>query len=133
MHTHGGNVALGLFRLRASGRPGRASGEIYAVFEVIADPEYAGREWDGAIIMNVLPDFEARIKHKPAVGLGRTSPYPRVLSLQELLKALKSLARWYPWVPQDVKALAKEKCTYVDIPVEQQRGGRSVRLQRPGW
>jgi predicted component of viral defense system (DUF524 family) len=103
LRTRGGDVAPGLFRLRkpgyrvftadelrSSGYPGRASGEIYAVFEVREDPEYAAREWDGAILMDVLEEFEARMKHRPAVPLGRTSPYPRALSLRELLKALRA-------------------------------------------
>ena len=103
LRTRGGVVAPGLFRLRepgyrvftaeelrGGGYPGRASGAIYAVFDVREDPEYAGREWDGAILMDVLEEFEARMKHKPAAPLGRTSPHPRVLSLRELLKALRA-------------------------------------------
>ena len=39
--------------------------------------------------MRVLAEFQARLKHKASVPLGRTSAYPRVLSLRELLKALK--------------------------------------------
>jgi hypothetical protein len=39
--------------------------------------------------MDVLEEFEARMKQRPAVALGRISPYPRVLSLRVLLKALR--------------------------------------------
>lgn len=101
LRTHRGVVAPGLFRLRApgyrvftagdlrrSGYPGTAGGEIYAVFEVNEDPAYADREWNGTVLMNVLEKFESRMHHRTAVSLGRTSPYPRVLSLRELLKAL---------------------------------------------
>lgn len=103
LRTHRGMVAPGLFCLRTpgyrvftandlrnSGYPGTAGGEIYAVFEVIEDPEYAGFEWNGEILMQVITEFEGRMKHKALTSLGRTSPYPRVLSLRELLKALKS-------------------------------------------
>lgn len=52
------------------------------------DPAFAEREWNGAVLMKVLEEFEARMKQKPAVSLGRMSPYPRVLSLREILKTL---------------------------------------------
>lgn len=103
LRTHRGVVAPGLFRLRTpgyrvltagdlrhSGYPGIAGGEIYAVFDVSEDPAYAGLEWNGAALMRVIAEFETRLKHHPPLTLGRTSPYPRVLSLRELLKALKS-------------------------------------------
>ena len=102
LRTHRKGVAPGLFRLKVpgyrvftvdellrTGYPGRAGGEIYAVFEVSEDPEYAGRTWDGAMFMQVLTEFEARLKQKKPVSLGHTSAYPRILSLRELLKALK--------------------------------------------
>jgi predicted component of viral defense system (DUF524 family) len=105
LRTHRGIVAPGLFQLRAPGYrvftasdlqkrnyPGTAAGEIYAVFEVDEDPSYAGFEWDGARLIRMLEEFEARIRHKPAGSLGRTSPYPRVVSLRELLKALRGLS-----------------------------------------
>lgn len=101
LRTHGGIVAPGLFRLNApgyrvftasdlqrSGYPGAAAGEIYAVFAVSPDPAFAGREWNGGLLMDVLEGFEARLQQRPAAPLGRRSPYPRVLSLRELLKAL---------------------------------------------
>lgn len=103
LRTHRGAVAPGLFRLRNpgyrvftagdlrnSGYPGIAGGEIYAVFEVSEDPVYAGLAWNGAILMQVITKYEAHIKHRLPITLGHTSPYPRVLSLRELLKALKS-------------------------------------------
>jgi hypothetical protein len=103
LRTHSGVVAPGLFRLCApgfrvftasdlkrSGYPGAAAGEIYAVFDVKEDPAYAEREWNGTVLMEVIKKFEARIHHKIPVPLGRKSPYPRVLSLRELLKALRA-------------------------------------------
>lgn len=102
LRTHRGVVAAGLFRLlkpgyrvftasdlRNSGYPGKAGGDIYAVFDVSEDPAYSGLEWDGTILMQVITEFEARLKHRSTFNLGRTSPYPRVISLRELLKALK--------------------------------------------
>ena len=101
LHTHDGVVVPGLFRLvvpgyrvftagdlRDRGYPGTAGGEIYAVFEVEEDPAYAGHRWDGSKLMRVLSEFEAHMKRKAPVPPGRTSAYPRVLNLRELLKAL---------------------------------------------
>ena len=106
LRTHRGVVTPGLFRLqvpgyriftvgdlRNSGYPGTAGGEIYAVFEVVEDPVYAGLEWDGDLLMRVIAEFEGRKKHIAPIPLGRTSPYPRVLSLRELLKALRPIVR----------------------------------------
>ena len=101
LRTHGGVVAPGLFLLRkpgyrvytandllSSGYPGAAGGEIYAVFEVIEDPKYARRAWDGAEIMERIKEYEARQINRPPVSLGHRSPYPRVFSLRELLKEM---------------------------------------------
>ena len=100
LRTHGGVVVPGLFALRTpgyrvftandllkSGYPVRAGGEIFAVFEVTDDPAYSGITWDGAVLMEVLEAFEARFKRRSPISLGRTSPYPRTISLRELLKA----------------------------------------------
>lgn len=108
LRTHRGEVAPGLFRLRSpgyrvftasdlldSGYPGTAGGEIYAVFEVENDPAYIDFAWDGNELMRVLTEFEARVKHKTPMPSGRTSAYPRVLSLRELLKAVK----WHSGTP----------------------------------
>ena len=74
--------------LRQSGYPGAAEGEIYAVFEVEQDPAFLDRQWDEAILLDLIEEFAARrsYREKP---LGRQSPIPRVLSLREILKALK--------------------------------------------
>jgi hypothetical protein len=102
LRTHGGIVVPGLFRLqvpgyrvftagdlRDRGYPGTAGGDIYAVFEVSEDPDYAGFEWSGEVLKDVLAGFEARMRQKAPAPLGYTSAFPRVLSLRELLKALK--------------------------------------------
>jgi hypothetical protein len=101
LRTYRRVVAPGLFRLRVPGYkvfsseelrhrdyPGRAKGAIYAVFEVAEDSKYAGRGWNGGILIKVIEEYEARMKHRPPVSLGRTSAYPRVLSVRDLVKAL---------------------------------------------
>jgi predicted component of viral defense system (DUF524 family) len=102
MRTHGRKVAEGLFRLKKpgfrvftakdltdKGYPGAAAGEIYAVFEVELDPAYAGRKWDEAEVMNLIRAFEAKRSYRQVKTLHRRSPDPRVLSLQELLRAMR--------------------------------------------
>jgi len=64
-------------------------GDIYAVFEVEEDDKYRGKEWDGEILEDVIKDFEERRSYRRPITLGHGSAIPRVLSLRELLKALK--------------------------------------------
>jgi hypothetical protein len=75
--------------LKNSDYPGRASGEIYAVFEVVPDEAYAGREWDGKEVVKVLKAFESRRSYRETKLSERELADPRVLSLRELLKAMK--------------------------------------------
>lgn len=102
LRTHGGKVAEGLFRLTkpgykvysasdltAKGYPGAAGGEIYAVFEVEPDAAYAGRKWDEPEVTNQIKAFESRRAYRQVDTLHRRSPDPRVLSLQELLRAMR--------------------------------------------
>jgi len=102
LRTHGGKVADGLFRLTkpgykvyspsdltAKGYPGAAGGEIYAVFEVEPDAAYAGRKWDELEVTNQIKAFESRRAYRQVNTLHRRSPDPRVLSLQELLRAMR--------------------------------------------
>lgn len=102
LRTHGGKVAEGLFRLTkpgykvysasdltAKGYPGAAGGEIYAVFEVELDVAYAGRKWDEAEVTAQIKAFESRRAYRQVNTLHRRSPDPRVLSLQELLRAMR--------------------------------------------
>jgi hypothetical protein len=101
LRTGDNQVEPGLFRLKEMGYkvytaeelvkrgypdPG---GEIYAVFEIEEDDAYRGREWDGQRLQEVLKDFVSRRTYRKVDSLGHTSPYPRVLSLRDLLKAMK--------------------------------------------
>jgi hypothetical protein len=71
LRTHGGKLADGLFQIKttrpgykvftasdliASGYPGAATGEIYAVFEVEPDAAYAGRKWDEVEVTKAIRD-----------------------------------------------------------------------------
>lgn len=102
LRSHRGEVAEGLFRLTkpgykvysasdltAKGYPGAATGEIYAVFEVEPDNAYTGQKWDEVKVMNQIKAFESRRSYRQVTMLGRRSPDPRVLSLQELLRAMR--------------------------------------------
>jgi predicted component of viral defense system (DUF524 family) len=104
LRTRGGKVADGLLRIRpsrpgykvltaadlkATDYPGTAAGEIYAVFEVEPDPTYAGREWDEAEVTKQIKAFESRRTYRQITSLGHHSANPRVLSLQELLRAMR--------------------------------------------
>lgn len=101
LRTHGGKVAEGLFRLTKpgymvytaadllrKGYPGTADGDIYAVFKVEADSSYTGRKWDNDQVTMQIKAFESRRRYRQVNTLHRRSPDPRVLSLQELLKAM---------------------------------------------
>jgi hypothetical protein len=102
LRTHGGKVADGLFRLTKpgykvftaidlikDGYPGAATGEIYAVFEVEPDVAYVGRKWDEPEVTKQIKAFESRRSYRQVNTLHRRSPDPRVLSLQELLRAMR--------------------------------------------
>lgn len=102
LRTHGGKLTEGLFRLTkpgykvysasdltAKGYPGAAGGEIYAVFEVEPDAAYAGRKWDEPEVTKQIQAFESRRSYRQVNTLHRRSPDPRVLSLQELLRAMR--------------------------------------------
>jgi predicted component of viral defense system (DUF524 family) len=68
----------------------KGRGDIYAVFEVEEDQAYKGQKWDGPELQKVLQEFESRRSYRKPASLGRTSAFPRVLSLKELLRAMKS-------------------------------------------
>jgi hypothetical protein len=100
LHSRGGVSAPGLWKLRtpgykvftdselkSRGYPGLAGGEIYALFEVEPDPNWMTVEWDRKNLIRAIRDFESRIRHKLVKNIGRRSAYPRILSLQDLLKA----------------------------------------------
>lgn len=102
LHTYKSRVADGLLALKerkpgykvftaedlkAKGYPGTASGEIYAIFEVFPDPTFQDQSWNGHKLQEVMIAFESRRKYREIKALGNLSANPRVLSLQELLKA----------------------------------------------
>ena len=104
LHTHKSQVADGLLALKerkpgykvftaedlkAKGYPGSAGGDIYAIFEVAPDPVFGGKKWDGRKLQEVMTQFESRRKYREVKALGSLSALPRVLSLQELLKAMR--------------------------------------------
>lgn len=60
---------------------------IYALFKTGPDPAYAGVKWDGGALMGLIEAFESDARNKPVENLGRTSPYPRIIPLRDLLKA----------------------------------------------
>jgi hypothetical protein len=57
------------------------------VFEVEEDQAWKFQDWNGAKIMDVIEAYESSVRYRLVSNLGRTSPYPRVLPLRELLKA----------------------------------------------
>lgn len=102
LRTHGSKVADGLFRLTKpgykvysasdlikTGYPGAAGGEIYAVFEVEFDVAYTGQKWDGEELWKQIQIFESRRSYRKVNINLRRSPDPRVMSLQELLRAMR--------------------------------------------
>jgi len=104
LHTHKSQVADGLLALKerkpgykvftagdlkAIGYPGSASGDIYAIFEVAPDPVFDGQKWDGRKLQEVMTEFESRRGYRRVKTLHRRSADPRVLSLQELLRAMR--------------------------------------------
>ena len=102
LRSRGGEVEPGLFRLTKPGYkvytasdllatdyPGAARGEIYAVFEIEPDHTYTGRTWDEAEVTQRILAFESRRKYRQIDSLGRRSADPRVLSLKELLRAMR--------------------------------------------
>jgi len=105
LHTHKSKVADGLLALnkrnpgykvftaedlKNKGYPGSASGDIYAIFEVAPDPVFDGQKWDGRKLQLVMTEFEMRRKYRSVKSLRSLSALPRVLSLQELLRAMQS-------------------------------------------
>ena len=101
LHTHGSKVRNGLLRLKPDhpgykvftaadviglGYPGKAGGDIYAIFEVEEDTTFANQAWTGAGLTTALKAFDDRHAYRPKHNSHR-SPDPRVLSLRELLTA----------------------------------------------
>lgn len=115
MRTHGGGAASGLLRLRECGfriftrsqlrielkqhakGQGVAAWEalagideeehIYALFKTADDPVFAAQAWRGDALLDEIERFESDARNKPVANVGRTSPYPRILPLRDVLKS----------------------------------------------
>jgi predicted component of viral defense system (DUF524 family) len=114
LRTHGPSVAPGLLLLREPGfrvftrnqlrtelathargagvaawqtTAGRDDDEnIYALFKTKPDPAFIGQNWNAGELMKQIEVFESDMRQKPVENVGRTSPYPRILPLRDLLK-----------------------------------------------
>lgn len=60
---------------------------IYALFRTCHDTRYGVQGWDGDKLMDLIEAFETDARNTLVTNLGRTSPYPRILPLRDLLKA----------------------------------------------
>ncbi len=100
LHSREGVSPLGLWRLRSpgykvftdtelrtTGYPGFVGGEIYALFEVAPDVDWASVEWDRKKLIRAIRDFESRMRSKLVKNIGRRSAFPRILPMRDLLKA----------------------------------------------
>ena len=115
MRTHGGDVASGLLCLREPGfriytrsqlrtelkQHAKGHGvsawetfagnndekHIYALFKTASDPATESQDWQGEVLLNEIERFESDARNKPVTNIGRTSAYPRILPLREVLKA----------------------------------------------
>ena len=59
---------------------------IYALFKTEPDAAFAGENWNADDLMKRIEEFESDVRQKPVENVRRTSPYPRILPLQDLLK-----------------------------------------------
>ena len=59
---------------------------IYALFRTRRDPAYGMQAWDGGKVMELIEKFETDARNKFVENLGRTSPYPRIIPLRDLLR-----------------------------------------------
>jgi hypothetical protein len=60
---------------------------IYALFRTTIDRASVGKEWRGGELMDQVERFESDLRNKPVENVGRTSPYPRILPLRDVLRA----------------------------------------------
>lgn len=103
LHTHQRYVAPGLWQLNRPGLevytgeelktkfkyPLQTGSQIYAVFEVSPDPFWSDATWDPDILLHELQNSRSSRRQVPLRRLGRLSPYPEVLSLANLMRALR--------------------------------------------
>jgi predicted component of viral defense system (DUF524 family) len=114
LKTEGGNVAEGLCMLREpgfrvytrsqlraelqarAGTRGTAAWDegagqdddeyIYALFRTRSDVDYTGQVWDGGQLMELIEAFETDARNRLVTNLGRTSAYPRIIPLRDVLR-----------------------------------------------
>lgn len=60
---------------------------IYALFRCRPDSRFAGQNWDEGKVMELIEAFETDARNRLVKNIGRTSAYPRILPLRDLLKA----------------------------------------------
>ena len=41
----------------------------------------------GEVLLDLIEEFESDVRNKPVTNVGRTSAYPRILPLRDVLKA----------------------------------------------
>jgi hypothetical protein len=59
---------------------------IYALFKTKPDTAFAGQNWNADDLMTQIEQFESDVRQQPVENVRRTSPYPRILPLRDLLK-----------------------------------------------
>lgn len=60
---------------------------IYALFKTAGNLATESQEWNGDTLLDQIESFESDVRNKPVANVGRTSPYPRILPLRDVLKA----------------------------------------------
>lgn len=60
---------------------------IYALFRCRRDSMFADQIWHEQRVMELIEEFEKDARNKLVENVGRTSAYPRILALRDLLKA----------------------------------------------
>ena len=81
-HAGGGGVAAW-----AAGAGTDDEENIYALFRTRHDSNYGNQDWNGDKVMELVAAFETDARNTLVANVGRTSPYPRILPLRDLLKA----------------------------------------------
>lgn len=88
-HTKPGYKILTANDLIANSYPDTAIGAIYAVFEVLPDPAYAGLRWHETELTKEIAAFASRRAYRQIEGPHQRSIVPNILSLENLLRAMK--------------------------------------------
>ena len=62
--------------------------QIYALFKTAKNPDISSQTWDSRILMDEIKRFESNVRNRPVDNVGRSSAYPRILPLRDVLKAI---------------------------------------------